>query len=249
MNGELAQLLELTICAKYYLKTGEVFEINQSYVGSIHFHFLPQARLIGTKKVTAGSVSDWLRELAKRVPQEIGFYGHTKSSDRNITGFSNAVKDWTLFVRYPQHCSCWLRNWQFDQDEKQWIINYTEAQAGGYPAPQFPDTTDRFLETLCAITALAEELEQPHFAKMFADAAGLLAGEITPPPRYPMLPERNQLLLAAANAAWVFGAMGSWNDSPPYIAQIKKLIVEYEKLSADLYRDLMAAIIFAVNEW
>lgn len=63
------------------------------------------------------------------------------------------------------------------------------------------------------------------------------------------LPEKNKALFAAASRAWVFGGMGSWNDSPPYLAHEQGLDGDYERLSAALHRQIMLAVLYAVNEW
>lgn len=46
----------------------------------------------------------------------------------------------------------------------------------------------------------------------------------------------------------VFGAMGSWNDGPPYCAHLKGLDNEYEGLSNELLRQSRLAVLYAVNE-
>ena len=56
-------------------------------------------------------------------------------------------------------------------------------------------------------------------------------------------------MFAAASKADVFGAMGSWNDSPPYAAHEKGLDAEYDQLSAELLKNIRLAILYAVNEW
>ncbi len=43
--------------------------------------------------------------------------------------------------------------------------------------------------------------------------------------------------------------MGSWNDSPPYMAQEKGLEKEYETLSDQLLKQIRSAILYSVNEW
>jgi hypothetical protein len=50
-------------------------------------------------------------------------------------------------------------------------------------------------------------------------------------------------LLGAAQAAWIFGAMGSWND----LGFEGDDQVLYERLSEDLYQLLNAAIVAAAN--
>jgi len=65
----------------------------------------------------------------------------------------------------------------------------------------------------------------------------------------PQIPDPNLQIFEAASLADVFGAMGSWNDSPPYMAHEKGLDQEYETLSAELLKHIRLAILYAVNEW
>jgi hypothetical protein len=53
----------------------------------------------------------------------------------------------------------------------------------------------------------------------------------------------------AASTADVFGAMGSWNDSPPYMADEKGLSSFYNELSDELLKQQRLAIHYAVNQW
>ncbi|MCR5721847.1 MAG: hypothetical protein K6G72_05855 [Lachnospiraceae bacterium] len=59
-------------------------------------------------------------------------------------------------------------------------------------------------------------------------------------------PEKLRMFLAASKAD-VFGGMGSWNDSPPYMAHKKGLSREYDILSQELYVQTREAVMFAVN--
>ncbi len=51
-------------------------------------------------------------------------------------------------------------------------------------------------------------------------------------------------LLLASQRAWVFGAMGSWNDAPLDVspAETKQVQPEYDRVSEQLYRALVEAI-------
>ncbi|MCC6412891.1 MAG: hypothetical protein IT270_14600 [Saprospiraceae bacterium] len=51
-------------------------------------------------------------------------------------------------------------------------------------------------------------------------------------------------LLYAADSAWVFGGMGSWNDQS---FEDKEVNGRYERLSALLYNAINGAIMAAVN--
>lgn len=63
----------------------------------------------------------------------------------------------------------------------------------------------------------------------------------------PQLTEEKKRIFFAASAD-VFGAMGSWNDSPSWAAYEKGLEYEYNLLSEELLRQLKLAALYAVNE-
>ncbi|MBQ7926458.1 MAG: hypothetical protein IJ335_09220 [Lachnospiraceae bacterium] len=63
------------------------------------------------------------------------------------------------------------------------------------------------------------------------------------------LPEAYRHIFEAAARADVFGAMGSWNDDPAYMAHEKGLEEEYNRLSDELLKQIRQAVLFAVNQW
>lgn len=78
---------------------------------------------------------------------------------------------------------------------------------------------------------------------MFEQAKAILADAEAPPRRSDFehladLDERARRLLTAVQTAWVFGGMGSWNDTGPDEA----LAPEYERTSETLFRALEAAM-------
>ena len=63
------------------------------------------------------------------------------------------------------------------------------------------------------------------------------------------LPQPSLRAFAAAGIADVFGAMGSWDDEPPSMAQEMGLGGEYDRLSDELLAQKNSAILFAMNGW
>jgi hypothetical protein len=59
-----------------------------------------------------------------------------------------------------------------------------------------------------------------------------------------VLTESQNRLLQAANKAWVFGGMGTWNDTGPQDAALHS---EYESISNRLYGFVNTAILDSVN--
>jgi len=64
-----------------------------------------------------------------------------------------------------------------------------------------------------------------------------------------VLPEKNKRIFMAASEADVFGAMGSWNDTPACVAEEKDLGEKYNDLSAKLLQQIRLALLYSINEW
>lgn len=98
-----------------------------------------------------------------------------------------------------------------------------------------------FYVTLQQLEQLASRIEEPNFASIFKSQAEKLESR----------PESNQalceLLFNVACGSWVFGGMGSWNDSAPFLADQAGLSSEYEKLSGELIAHIYRALRFSAN--
>jgi hypothetical protein len=104
--------------------------------------------------------------------------------------------------------------------------------------------------TLSRIESFATRQNLEHFAKAFREARALLSSELPLSKTYyadlapnPALPLDAKQLLAAAQAAWVFGGMGSWNDLG-FDGEDQQ---EYGRLSDRLFSLLIDAVCSAVN--
>ena len=64
----------------------------------------------------------------------------------------------------------------------------------------------------------------------------------------PELPEAKMKLYFAADISDVFGAMGSWNDSPAAKAAEMGISDEYEMVSKELIAHNRLALMYAINE-
>lgn len=103
---------------------------------------------------------------------------------------------------------------------------------------------------MARIEYLAIKIECENFAKVFHSARNkLLDLDATKVQEEPQIPPQNQKIFRAASAADVFGAMGSWNDEPVWLAQDKGLGQQYDELSDQLLSNIRLAILYAINEW
>lgn len=98
-----------------------------------------------------------------------------------------------------------------------------------------------FQATLQQLEQLANRIEEPNFAAIFRSQAEKLASK----------PDNSQalceLLFNVACGSWVFGGMGSWNDSAPFLADQVGLSSQYEKLSRELIDHIYRALRFSAN--
>lgn len=253
MKGELYQLCRLTAAAKSALLGTSAFECSKiAYENKIEFEFRPSILECGAKSTLAESPDRWFEFLTKKGLRDIKLILPTEIEDRNLLGFANAYNGVMLCYFKNGEITSFVPNWVFDNKLKVWNIRYTEnLQIIPYVKPYCDDNTDALREVLIEIADLAERIDCGGFAKRFELARNILGGEAELPEEKlpaPKIPKRNLPLFYAADTADVFGAMGSWNDSPPYMAHEKGLDKEYDELSARLLKNIRLAMLYAVNE-
>lgn len=254
MNGELYQLCCLTTAAKSALFGGSDFEYEPiPYENKIEFLFRDSIKDCGIKDRTAPNAETWYEYLVKKGLRDIKLLTPTEVEDRHLLGFANAYCG-AMFCYFKNgEITAFIPKWDFDQNLKMWNILYTEQlELIPFVKPYCDDNTDAFREVLIEIEDLAERIDCGGFAKIFEHALNILDGEATfgtdklPAPK---IPQKYLPMFYAADRADVFGAMGSWNDSPPYMAHEKGLDKEYDELSARLLKNIRLAVLYAVNEW
>lgn len=156
-----------------------------------------------------------------------------------------------LFQKWESKLS--FPKWEFDSLGKVWNTLYTEHEWTNPPSdkPNFKDNTQEFKVVLDDIEQFACQLKCDSFAKLFQKAAIILDETVRyiDEKHHIPLPKKNLRIFEAASIADVFGAMGSWNDTPLYLAHEKGLEREYETLSSELLKQVRLAILYAVNEW
>lgn len=257
MNGEMYQICRIVAAAKTALKNANAISYEPiKYENSIEFQFLPQKKLFYKSNFKADSVINWYEHCFKRGLQDIKMLTPVIVENRNVLGFSNATQSSIVCFFRDGNVSCFVPKWEFDSVGKMWDIVYTEHEWQNHPIdkPRFKDNTQELKAILEDITNLANQIECDNFAQLFRQAIKALDktsqyidDEYNIP--LPQIPEKKLRIFQAANIADVFGAMGSWNDSPPYMAHEKGLDKEYEALSSELLKQIRLAILYAVNEW
>ena len=245
MNGELYQACVLVAAVRQALRAGTFSYKGADYEKTIRFTFQNGAQ--------ADSAADWHRELTARRLRDIKLLAPTVTGDRGLLAFSGGAPFLIACFYKDKAAAGWRAGWEFDQSARGWNIEWNEAPFKDAPAapPRFQEYREDFSAVLAQISELAVRIGENQFAAQFDSARRYLTDQhITLPDwMHIRLPEKNKALFAAASRAWVFGGMGSWNDSPPYLAHEQGLDGDYERLSAALYRQIMLAVLYAVNEW
>lgn len=218
----------------------------------MNFSFCPKKKLFIKKVYKANCVALWYEACLKRGLQDIKFLVPPVVKERALLGFSNTSQG-TLVCFYRDGVSCFPAYWEFDQAIKMWNVLYTEHEWKEAFEPHFEKNVDAFKDVLVKIKKLAVKIDCNGFADVFQKALDILSGvEVTDSVdsiTLPDIPAENLRLFRAASTADVFGAMGSWNDSPPYMAHEKGMDKEYGSLSEKLLKQIRLATLYAINEW
>ena len=177
-------------------------------------------------------------------------------SDRMTTGFVGGGSRWLIEARKADGVDYWEARWDTGDEVEGsiWDVAYGRIVTGHQSAPPAPgqliEAKTDLAEALRLIATFAHKHAHADFAKNFDDALLALSSDTPLKGAYyaDMAPEGTLpldalRLLAAAQSAWVFGGMGSWND----LGFIGIDQTEYVTLSDDLYDTLLVAITEAAN--
>jgi hypothetical protein len=256
MNGEMYQICCITAAAKNALKAhSTVAYILAKYENAIKFQCLPAQKLSSKKQYQADSVSLWYEYCLKKGLQDIKVLFPSSVTDRNLLGFANTTQS-SIVCFWEDGVTYFTAQWKYDSKNKAWNTLYTEHEWNNVPAtkPCFENNREDYEKVLTEIKELAQKIGAEHFATVFQKALDILQGsaeyttDASSQLPLPKIPEEHLCLFQAAGTADVFGAMGSWNDEPPYLAHQKGLDKAYDRLSDDLLTQNRRAILYAINE-
>lgn len=160
-----------------------------------------------------------------------------------------------IVCRFEDFDGVFTPDWKYDRDKKAWYVKYVERLWRGMPryALNARDNSAEFENVLVQIRDFASKIGCENFVQTFDNALKTLRGEVAVGEYYAVsfaaLPQPSLRAFAAAGIADVFGAMGSWDDEPPSMAQEMGLGDEYDRLSDELLAQKNLAILFAINGW
>ena len=244
------QIASIVAASKKALQLSEPIRFSPlEYENKIEFVFLPQKKFFRTEKYTASNVSLWFEQIKKNGIQDIKLLCPYSVKDRQFLGFSNTTESSILCFYKSGKVTYFTADWQFDSVQKKWNILYSEHEWTNPPSkkPYFENNINSFRDVLLSIKELAEKIECENFANIFTSAINLLDGcNEYPDEKFglslPPIPKQNLQMFEAASVSDVFGAMGSWNDSPAYMAHKKGLSEEYETLSSELLKNVKRSV-------
>ena len=246
MNGEIAQICDITIAAKSALKTKNKIAYTPSkYENKIEFLF--------TENYKAKNVNEWYDYCTEKRLENIKLLMPLSVKDPNLLGFVNTSQAGLVCFFKNNLITYFIPNWQHKNNG--WNITYTEYKWENSPKekPKFYDNTEDFKDVLSKIAAFADKIDFQNFANIFTEAYNMLDGKEIENYFYKkyfsLMPEKNIRLFGSAGISDVFGGMGSWNDSPPYYAYEKGLENDYKNLSSELLTQIRLALLYSVNEW
>mgnify|MGYP000853537876 CR=1 FL=1 len=196
----------------------------------------------------------WIEQCLKLGLKDAGLSIPTFAKDRALLGFSGMSVN-GIVCRFEDFDGVFTPDWKYDRDKKAWRVKYVERLWRGMPrdALSARDNSAEFENVLVQIRDFASKIGCENFAQTFDNALKTLRGEVAVGEYYAVsfaaLPQPSLRAFAAAGIADVFGAMGSWDDEPPSMAQEKGLGGEYDRLSDELLAQKNLAILFAINGW
>lgn len=263
MQTSIAQLLALTVYGNELLRgrdTGDFWPTSPVFMYCKTVAFVLAERGQAGQIPYAPDPLAWLERLREdgviglrlhQAPQ-----GDSDRNDRMTAGFAGGGRRWLLEAVKKTRSDVWESRWELGDsnapDKRIWNVTYGRTTADYRHMDPAPVDIERFRgqldAALAALTEFAEAYHLQPFAAAFRTARVALGSNdrLRPPldmPAVRRLSPVHRQLLAAAQSAWVFGGMGSWNDMSFEGATQKR----YDRLSDDLFMLLNEAVAIAAT--
>ena len=270
MQGTIAQIVAITAFGNAFLADAPGAYPADFYPTNSTFVFCKEVKFVDLKrdgdKWRESPYADNPDAFFKRLKSE-GYKGFRLSygppgekavTDRMLVGFVGGGGRWLLEAVGPKGSDIWEARWsvgnQNDPGKRIWHVTYGRVASGiptgNSPQSQLEQLKIRLSGNLKSIAEFSRRQKLDGFTRSFE--AGLAQVSADEPlkgvyhtdiaPKGP-LPKSAYQLLSAAQAAWVFGGMGSWND----LGFQGRDQETYDKLSEELYELLNTAIVQATN--
>ena len=235
-------------------KKGADESTGSPFLQKAHKFFTEQVAQKGREDEPISARRRWIEQCLKLGLKDAGLSILTFAKDRALLGFSGMNVN-GIVCRFEDFDGVFTPDWKYDRDKKAWYVKYVERLWRGMPRDGLNarDNSVEFGNVLVQIRDFASKIGCENFAQTFDNALKTLRGEVAASEYYAVsfaaLPQPSLRAFAAAGVADVFGAMGSWDDEPPSMAQEMGLGGEYDRLSDELLAQKNLAILFAINGW
>ena len=271
MTGILAQIIALTAYGNDYLKNGIVpldFDNANStfqFCNKVDFRELEKTFFFSKPKerVIADNPTNWYEILKNDDCKYLRLYFENSKDlsigkDHKLAGLVGGGGKWLIEAVYDTYSNYWSNRWEVTNrnasDNKIWSVNYgVTAKKKIISNLQLDNEMikNQLRKTLLEIADFAFKQNLQGWGEQF-DKANATLDSLSPEDNYyhkDLIPLDNYQLvtkqiLFAAGTAWVFGAMGSWNDLGFNTDEDNNT---YDRLSEQLYSNINQAIIAATN--
>ena len=267
MQGPIAQATALAIFGNDILRG---YQRENFWPAATVFKFCKAVRFVAlsgeaakpTESLFAEDPMQWISRLRDEGTSSLRLHhvarNDPRGSDRMSVGFIGGGPRWLIETRHARASDLWEARWQVvnkdDPDQKIWDVAYCRVDQGRAPIPlqtrSLTALRQDLMMALSRIEAFATRQKLETFAGAFRNASGKLSSADPLAGTYhsdlaptPIMPLEAKQLLASAQAAWVFGGMGSWND----LGFDGSDQQEYTALSDELFLLLNQALGVTVN--
>lgn len=270
MKGSIAQIVALTVHGNLILQNGlasgsDEFQRQNStfrFCEFVNFIDGPAENLPHTEALYAADPQHWFERLKGEGVRgfRISYAPSVEPNvpDRRLAGFVGGGGKWAIETRKLSSWDFWIPRWQIGKrdrkDNRIWRVSYLRVPGRMTLPKEDPDDLEQLKlelkQCLQQIAQFSRSQTLEGFAEAFESGVARLESpdpladayhtDIVPPGFLSLA--ANQLL-SSAQAAWVFGGMGSWND----LGFEGETQARYDHLSEELYRLLNGAIAAAAN--
>lgn len=250
MNGELVNMIQLTLTAKQYIRTGK-FEkslTKSRQIEGYDFNFVEQD--FGQKAPAAqvDSCEKWVSMLKERGARDFKFIMVDEMDDFARLSRANGIQC-CIICFYDDGVTSWNRRWLYNPSSQKWHVQLVESIARNVPdeKPRFKDMSQDMVTLLERLRFLSQKLGLSDFSFQFHVAQKSLQANFVSSDN--MMQSAQRRLLAAAIDAYVFDGENSWLEKGRAAAEEKGMLEEYDELTNYLFRGIALSCMYAVNEW
>lgn len=267
MIGNSAQLTTLVSFGNDFLIKGHLSKDFHLQISTLsRFHLIDFRRMLDKEFVIAKNPADWFKLLKEEGCKKLRLY-FTHSTQKNgkdykLAGFVGGGGTWLVESIHNGFSYYWYGDWEFGSSWKVNFRMYKEKYKTFDILLDLNGIKNKLTKALININNFASDNELHFWSDKFEKALEVLSSKL-PFENYSykdIIPIENyslaaQQLIASAEKASVFGAMGSWNDL--VISNFKGNTKEaksqnyfkYDELSEQLYDIICRAIVSAVNSY